>query len=70
MTIRLLQDDSESNQRELREQLHCVIPSELKILPIFCCHFQILPGCGCCEVNGELVADKHTWHDDGKEYGE
>ena len=32
-------------------------------------NFQVLPGCGCCEVNGKLVVDKQTWIVDGKTYG-
>ena len=33
------------------------------------CFYQVLPGCDCCEVNGELVKDKHTWTVNGKTYG-
>ena len=31
---------------------------------------KVLPGCGCCEFEGKLVSDKHTWQDNGKTYGE
>ena len=30
---------------------------------------QILPGCDCCEDNGKLMADGHTWISNGKTYG-
>ena len=30
---------------------------------------KVLPGCGCCEVNGKLVQDKHAWIVEGKTYG-
>ena len=31
---------------------------------------QVLPGCDCCEVNGTLVPDGHTWVENNVTYGD
>ena len=40
--------------------------AKLKFMTI---HFQVELGCDCCELNGELVPDKHNWTLHGKTYG-
>ncbi len=30
---------------------------------------KILPGCDCCEVDGQLVEDKFTWMKENITYG-
>ena len=29
---------------------------------------QVLPGCECCEVNGTLVPEGHSWEEFGKNF--
>ena len=39
-----------------------MVPNYLPVL------LKVLPGCDCCELNGELVEDGATWISDGKSY--
>ena len=52
--------------------------SSTKVFTLFCKIYNILLlllhiqddlGCDCCEVNGELVPDKHTWMEANRTYG-
>ena len=31
--------------------------------------FQVLSGCDCCVLDGQLMPDGHSWVQDGKVYG-
>ena len=46
-----------------------VLTSKFEAKSHFTIHFQIKMGCDCCEVNNELVPDKHTWIDGQRTYG-
>ena len=38
-------------------------------IPFFSLYCQVMSGCDCCVVNGELVEDKHIFERLGKTYG-